>query len=52
MKIIHVNYDVFANGMSRQTVTNGDNGGRGSQNWDFCGDILFEWPLRAFYGAL
>ena len=33
-------------GGSRQTVTNGDKGGRGVKNWDFYGDILFEWPLR------
>ena len=32
-------------GGSRQTVTNGDKGGRGVKNWDFYGDILFEWPL-------
>ena len=33
-------------GGSRQTVTNGDKDGRGVKNWDFYGDILFEWPLR------
>ena len=32
-------------GGSRQTVTNGDKGGRGVKNLDFYGDILFEWPL-------
>ena len=32
-------------GGSRQTVTNGDKGGRGVKYWDFYGDILFEWPL-------
>jgi len=32
-------------GGSRQTVTNGDKGERGVKNWDFYGDILFEWPL-------
>ena len=31
-------------GGSRQTVTNGDKGGGGVKNWDFYGDILFEWP--------
>ena len=33
-------------GGSRQIVTNGDKGVRGFKNWDFYGDILFEWPLR------
>ena len=33
-------------GGSRQTVTNGDEGGGGVKNRDFYGDILFEWPLR------
>ena len=27
-------------------MTSGDKGGRGVKNWDFYGDILFEWPLR------
>ena len=26
-------------------MTNGDKGGTGVKNWDFYGDILFEWPL-------
>ena len=30
---------------SRQMMTNGDKGKRGVKNWDFYGDILFEWPL-------
>ena len=25
-------------------MTNGDKGGKGVKNWDFYGDILFEWP--------
>ena len=35
-------------GGSREMVTNGDKEGRGVQNWDFYGDILFEWPLKIF----
>ena len=39
-------------GGSRQTVTNGDKGGRGVKNWDFYGDILFEWPQRHIVGRV
>ena len=28
-----------------KNVTNGDIGGRGFENLEFCGDIIFEWPL-------
>ena len=35
-------------GGSRQTVTNGDNGGKGVRNGDFYGDKLFEWPLTDY----
>jgi len=33
-------------GGSRQTVTNGDKEGRGVKNFEFYGEILFEWSLR------
>ena len=29
-------------------MTNGGKGGGGVKNWDFYGDILFEWPLRHY----
>ena len=31
-------------------VTNGDKGGRGVWNSQFCGDVIFEWPLTVLVG--
>ena len=33
-------------------MTNSDKGGRGVKNWDFYGDILFEWPQRHIVGRV
>ena len=51
-KVCHYLCGDKGGGGLRQTVTNGDKGGRGSKNWDFYGDILFEWPLTLFLNEI
>ena len=45
-KICHYLRGDKGKGGSRQTVTKCDKGEGVVKNWDFYGDILFEWPLK------